>query len=123
MQFHSTRVKIGVEQLFFSGILCMYVPIGGAGYGVYGDLVMDNIFQSLTHGPLETIATILITMHLVFAYVIIQNPLSQVFEKPLKVPDSKFLPKTTFRTFLFQKCVNISLVKQIWHFLASSMEL
>ena len=68
----------------------MYVPIGAAGYGVYGDLVDDNIFQSLTHGPLETISSILITMHLVFAYVIIQNPLSQVFEKPLKVPDSKY---------------------------------
>jgi len=73
------------------GILLLYVPIGASGYGVYGDLVSENIFESLTHGPYDTIAIILITMHLVFAYVIVQNPLSQVFEKLFGISDSKLL--------------------------------
>ena len=76
--------------IFTTGILLMYVPIGGSGFGVYGDLVSQNIFKSLSHGVFDTIAIILITMHLVFAYVIVQNPLSQVFEKFLNIPDSKF---------------------------------
>lgn len=67
----------------------MYVPVGAVGYGVYGDLVADNIFNSLSSGVLQTVASILITMHLVFAYVIIQNPLSQVVELPLHVPDGR----------------------------------
>ena len=75
--------------LCFLGILLLYVPIGASGYGVYGDLVSDNIFESLTHGPYDTVAIILITMHLVFAYVIVQNPLSQVFEKLFRIPDGE----------------------------------
>jgi len=70
-----------------SAILCMYVPVGAVGFAVYGDLIQDNIFDSISQGILQVIAIILITMHLVFAYVIIQNPLSQVFELPLKLPD------------------------------------
>lgn len=68
-------------------IILAYIPVGALGYGVYGDLVSDNIFDSISTGPMKTIATILITMHLVFAYVIIQNPLSQIIELPLNIPD------------------------------------
>ena len=60
------------------------------GFGIYGDLVGDNVFESISDGPMKTIAIILITMHLVFAYVIIQNPLSQIIEMPLNIPDGKF---------------------------------
>lgn len=67
----------------------MYIPVGAIGFGVYGDIVADNIFDSLTPGGLQITASILITMHLAFAYVIIQNPLSQVLEMPLNVPDGK----------------------------------
>lgn len=74
---------------FLSGILCMYIPVGAVGFGVYGDLVSDNIFDSLSPGWMQVTASILITMHLSFAYVIIQNPLSQVLEMPLNVPDGK----------------------------------
>lgn len=69
----------------------MYIPVSAIGYGVYGDLVADNIFHSLSQGPLQVFATILITLHLIFAYVILQNPLSQVLEIPLKVPNSKHI--------------------------------
>lgn len=73
----------------FIAIILAYIPVGALGYGVYGDLVSDNIFDSISTGPMKTIATILITMHLVFAYVIIQNPLSQIIELPLNIPDGK----------------------------------
>uniref|UniRef100_H2Z6U2 Amino acid transporter transmembrane domain-containing protein n=1 Tax=Ciona savignyi TaxID=51511 RepID=H2Z6U2_CIOSA len=79
-------------------ILCMYIPVGAIGFSVYGDLVADNIFDSLSQGPMKTIATILITMHLVFAYVIIQNPLSQVFEMPLNLPDEFGWKRVLVRT-------------------------
>lgn len=67
----------------------MYIPVGAIGFGVYGDMVSDNVFDSLTQGPLQIVASILITMHLVFAYVILQNPLSQVLEMPLRLPNSE----------------------------------
>nr|XP_009858997.1 amino acid transporter AVT1E-like [Ciona intestinalis] len=81
-----------------ASILCMYIPVGAAGFAVYGDLVADNIFDSLTQGPMKSVATVLITMHLVFAYVIIQNPLSQVFEMPLNLPDEFGLKRVLVRT-------------------------
>ena len=67
----------------------MYIPIAGAGYWIYGELVEDNISLSLRPGPLEVAAIILITLHLLFAFVILQNPLSQVFEKLLKLPQGE----------------------------------
>ncbi|CAK8697798.1 unnamed protein product [Clavelina lepadiformis] len=81
-----------------ASILMMYIPIGAIGFGVYGDLVADNIFSSLTRGPLQVTATILITMHLVCAYVIIQNPLSQVLEMPLKLPDEFGVKRVVVRS-------------------------
>nr|XP_039271489.1 amino acid transporter AVT1E-like [Styela clava] len=83
-----------------SCILCMYIPVGAIGFGVYGDFVADNIFDSLTPGPLQITASILITMHLTFAYVIIQNPLSQVLEMPLNVPDKFGLKRVVIRSLI-----------------------
>jgi len=65
----------------------MYVPVGSFCYYVYGDQVESNVFRSLTPGVLVNIATVLITIHLASAYIILQNPLSQVLEKPLKIPN------------------------------------
>jgi len=79
-------------------ILLMYIPVGSVGYAVYGEDVQPNIFQSLSYGPYQTIATILITIHLISAYVIVQNPLSQVLELPLRVPDEFCLKRVAVRT-------------------------
>lgn len=69
----------------------MYVPVASVGYSVYGIDVKDNIFDSLSKGPLLIMSNILITIHLISAYIILQNPLSQFLEQPFGVKNGKWL--------------------------------
>lgn len=58
------------------------------GYFVYGDSVNANILQSLPPGGLRVTVEILITGHLVLAFVILVNPMAQDLEEFLKIPQS-----------------------------------
>lgn len=88
---------VGIAML---AIIAAYIPVGAMGFGVFGDLVADNVFDSISDGPMKTVAVILITMHLVFAYVIIQNPLSQIIEMPFKIPDEFGWKRVLARTMV-----------------------
>ena len=68
----------------------MYLPISVVGYYVCGSSVQSNILQSLPDGAARITAEILITLHMVFAYIIWMNPLSQHMEKVLNIPDGEF---------------------------------
>ena len=69
----------------------MYLPVSIGGYLVYGNNVAGNILQSLPEGVLRTIAEVLITCHVMFAFVIILNPFSQDMEELCGVPHSKHI--------------------------------
>ena len=70
----------------------MYIPVASAGYFVFGDAVQDNILQSLPPGGLRLTAEILIVVHLVFAFNIMFNPVTQDVEGFLNIPLSKYQP-------------------------------
>ena len=64
------------------------MPVAVSGFIVYGSDVDGNILQSIPDGALRVIAEVLITCHVMFAFVIILNPFSQDMEELLNVPHS-----------------------------------
>ncbi|KAL0280259.1 UNVERIFIED_CONTAM: hypothetical protein PYX00_001604 [Menopon gallinae] len=70
----------------FSTILILYLPVTIGGYFVYGEFVTTNLILSLGHTSLVNISNILMAVHLVFAFLIVINPVSQEIEEFFKVP-------------------------------------
>ena len=79
---------------------------------VYGNNVAGNILQSLPQGILRTIAEVLITCHVMFAFVIILNPFSQDMEELCGVPHSKYHSRKRFIEWMWQIPIK-------WHVLES----
>ncbi|XP_063634771.1 uncharacterized protein LOC134805365 isoform X2 [Cydia splendana] len=73
-------------QYSFGAILLLYLPIAIAGYAVYGEAVSPNIVTSLSSTPLTLVANVLMAIHLVFAFIIIINPVCQEVEELYEVP-------------------------------------
>ena len=58
---------------------------------MYGkQMIGSNILSSVSDGPMKTIVTILITLHLLFGFIIVINPFSQEVEHVLKIEERKF---------------------------------
>ena len=64
------------------------MPVATAGFIVYGTNVDGNILQSIPDGALKVAAEVLITCHVMFAFVIILNPFSQDMEELFNIPRS-----------------------------------
>ena len=64
------------------------MPVAVSGFIVYGSDVDGNILQSIPDGALRVTAEVLITCHVMLAFVIILNPFSQDMEELLNVPHS-----------------------------------
>ena len=75
----------------------MYLPVAVTGYFIYGDSAADNILQSLPDdSPLRLTAEALITAHLLCAFVIAMNPLSQELEEIFKVPHGECIASSLY---------------------------
>ncbi|KAJ0183585.1 hypothetical protein K1T71_000008 [Dendrolimus kikuchii] len=70
----------------FASILLLYLPIAIGGYVVYGEAAAPNISGSLSATPLTLVANIFMVIHLVFAFIILINPVCQEMEELYKVP-------------------------------------
>jgi vesicular inhibitory amino acid transporter len=67
-----------------TAILLMMLPVSITGYAVYGSDVENNILDQLdNHSLMTQTANVLITLHLLFAFAIVQNPLHQGAEAAL----------------------------------------
>lgn len=69
----------------------LYMPVVFGGYFFYGDDTKENILLSLPAGPMTTSANILIAVHLILAFLILANPISQGLEEILNVPQGNIL--------------------------------
>jgi vesicular inhibitory amino acid transporter len=74
---------------FFAVVLCMYIPTTSSGYFVYGKDLNSNILKNMTSGPITNIIEILLTLHLIFGYLILINPVCQELEAKFGVPKGK----------------------------------
>ena len=79
----------------YVGVISMYVPVSVLGFLAYGKDITSNILDSVGHNEHKTAAVTLdivlalITLHLLFSFVIVLNPVSQQFEELLSIPPSK----------------------------------
>lgn len=70
----------------FTVVLAMYLPTSASAYFIYGDTVKDNILLTTTDSPITYIVQTLITIHLLFGFVIVINPFCQEVESKFGVP-------------------------------------
>lgn len=92
-------------------VLIMYLPVSMATYFVYGKKVKANILDTVSNGPMAIIVQIMITMHLLFGFVIVINPFCQELEKWLKVP----------KHFTWKRCITRTLMVALVLFVAESI--
>ena len=72
----------------------MYLPVTVLGFVAYGKDITSNILDSVwvltsTSAVLSDIVLALITLHLLFSFVIVVNPVSQQLEELLSIPQSQ----------------------------------
>lgn len=82
-------------------LLVIYMPASIASYYIFGDLVSANVLSTVSRGPMRTIATILMTLHLYLGIIIIVNPVCQEVENILHIEHKFFtLKRAVSRTIV-----------------------
>jgi len=93
----------------FAFILVLYVPISAIAVQSFGVNVQPNILLNMGGGTAAKILTVIITLHLVFAITIIQNPISRLMDRWLHVPSGFNLWRVLIRTNQIAICLIIAL--------------
>lgn len=87
----SSRFPLSVFWAYI-GVVSMYLPVTVLGFVAYGKNITSNILDSVgsnqhnTSAVLSDIVLALITLHLLFSFVIVVNPVSQQLEELLSIP-------------------------------------
>lgn len=90
----SSRFPLSVFWAYV-GVVSMYLPVSVLGFVAYGKDITSNILNSVGHNEHNTgaitldIVLALITLHLLFSFVIVINPVSQHFEELLNIPQGE----------------------------------
>ncbi|KAK9739118.1 Transmembrane amino acid transporter protein [Popillia japonica] len=83
----SEKDKFSISVIIaFSGILLLYLPIAITGFFVYGEDVLPNVAMSITHSTLVIFANMSMAIHLIFAFLIVINPVCQELEEIFRIP-------------------------------------
>jgi len=93
----------------FGLILLLYVPISAIGVQTFGSNLAPNILFNLGNGTPAKALTVIITLHLVFAITIIQNPISRLMDRWLHIPSGFNLWRVLIRTNQIAVCLIIAL--------------
>ena len=85
---------IYAASLGFAGVFLLYLPVAVLPYICFGSELDPNIFKTLKHLPgtgrnLVIAGEILITFHLLFAVIILNNPISQQIEEHVGIRHGK----------------------------------
>nr|XP_039263708.1 amino acid transporter AVT1C-like isoform X1 [Styela clava] len=89
----NTAVVLGII-----GVIFLYFPAGAAGYFVFGNDMKPNVLSALSPGWISYTINILITSHLLMAFVIISNPVTQEIEGFLNIPEKFTWKRVMTRT-------------------------
>nr|XP_039264190.1 amino acid transporter AVT1C-like [Styela clava] len=79
-------------------VIFLYFPAGAAGYFVFGNDMKPNVLSALSPGWISYTINILITSHLLMAFVIISNPVTQEIEGFLNIPEKFTWKRVMTRT-------------------------
>lgn len=67
-------------------ILVLYLPVALGGMLIYGEAVAPNIALTLGESWLVDVANLFMACHLILAFLIVTNPVSQELEHILNLP-------------------------------------
>nr|XP_039263906.1 amino acid transporter AVT1C-like [Styela clava] len=81
-------------------VMLVYLLVGIPGFVILGDDMDANVLNALPAGWILYTVNILITSHLIFAYLINNNPVCQEIEGFLKIPDRFGWKRILVRTLL-----------------------
>ncbi|KAK3786481.1 hypothetical protein RRG08_058537 [Elysia crispata] len=84
----------------YSSLSIIYIVMAVEGFLVYGSKVQPSIVMSMMPGPMLVAVQILVTIHLLCAFVIVTNPVCQEGEEILKIS-----PYFSYQRILFRTCV------------------
>ncbi|KAF7639355.1 Aa_trans domain-containing protein [Meloidogyne graminicola] len=84
--------------LSFSILFCMYTPVCIIGYLTYGDSLRESVINSLQHVWIQQIVNLMITLHLIFTIIIVNNPLNQKVEEVFNIPHEFGWKRVIIRT-------------------------
>uniref|UniRef100_A0A1B6DU47 Amino acid transporter transmembrane domain-containing protein n=1 Tax=Clastoptera arizonana TaxID=38151 RepID=A0A1B6DU47_9HEMI len=84
----------------FSVVLMMYLPIGVAGFVVFGNNVSNNLSLSLSSGIMVSVANLILALHLFFALLIVINPVCQGCEEFLNISQKFGFKRCFLRTMI-----------------------
>ena len=79
----------------YVAVISMYLPVSVLAFVAYGKDTTSNILNSVGHNEHNAssltldIVIALITLHLLFSFVIVINPVSQQFEELLSIPQGE----------------------------------
>ncbi|XP_069107686.1 uncharacterized protein [Argopecten irradians] len=76
-------------------VLLMYVPVTAIGYFVYGSELQPNVLSNMPIGTLSYIVILMVTVHLILAFIIVLSPTLQEVEMALNLP----------KEFTWRRCV------------------
>ena len=101
--------------LGFTGVLSLYIPVAVLPYVGLGSNVDSNILQTMKDLPgnghvLTLAAECLITFHLLFAVIILNNPISQQIEQHFGIKHGNFVCILFLIPLIFF-VIRISLIK------------
>lgn len=90
----SSRFPLSVFWAYL-GVVSMYLPVTVLGFVAYGKDITSNILDSVGNNQHNTstgmldVVLALITLHLLFSFVIVVNPVSQQLEELLSIPQGE----------------------------------
>ena len=90
----ASRFPISVVWAYI-GVIGMYLPVPVLGFIAYGKDVNPNILKSIVYNGRNSasialdVVVALITLNLLFTFVIALNPVSQQYEELLNIPKSE----------------------------------
>ena len=82
----------------FTILFSMYTPVCILGYMTYGNSLRESVINSLQHVWIQQIVNVMITLHLIFTILIVNNPLNQKMEEVFRVPHKFGLKRVVVRT-------------------------
>ena len=114
----SSRFPLSVFWAYV-GVISMYLPVSVLAFVAYGKDITSNILNSVGHNEHNAssltldIVIALITLHLLFSFVIVINPVSQQFEELLSIPQREYpwQPFTVMRVRLELPRLNVAMTR------------
>ncbi|XP_017494281.1 PREDICTED: amino acid transporter ANTL2-like [Rhagoletis zephyria] len=95
------KTKFPIAVVFgFIGLILLYLPTAGLGYGTFGHSVKSSILKNLETGTFITVINSFFFIHCLTVVIIILNPVYLDMEELLRIPKQFNWKRCVFRTAL-----------------------